>query len=182
MNPGLFSTGRIALAAAVLFTAFAVISMGTAPVAGAAGGQPSCAKFKKKIRKAKTGAKKRLAKRQLTQCKSDTMVRNRIGNSYFVGTRSDGVGFDTIYCRNGKVQDSPGSRPPWKNGWRVENARVRSPKNFTAILYTPIKGGAFVQSVAFKNGQWQIGYEFGDQPQALGDAVRTDASKECRKL
>ena len=182
MNQGLFSPGRFALAAAVLLTASAVLLMGTAPGADAAKGQPGCAKFKKKIRKSKTAAKKRVAKRQFKQCKANAMVRNRIGNAHFVGTRSDGVDVNTIYCRNGKVQEDPGTRPPWKNGWRVEFARVRNAKNFTAIMYTPIKGGAFVQSVAFKKGQWQVGYESGDQPQALGDVTRTDASKECRQL
>lgn len=182
MNPRLASTNFASSSVAVFFTAVAIALTGMAPSADAAAGQPGCAKFKKKVRKSKAGPMKRMAKTQLRQCKADALVRNKIGNARFVGVRSDGVAVDTIYCRNGIVQDSPGLRKPWKNGWRVESARVKNAKNFTAIMYTPIKGGAFVQSVAFKKGQWQIGYEFGDEPRALGDATRTDASKECRSL
>ncbi|MCB0871312.1 MAG: hypothetical protein KDB52_10815 [Solirubrobacterales bacterium] len=183
MNSGLFSSGRVILASAVLFTVLAVAVPGAVPAANAAKGQPSCAKFQKKIRKSKTAAKKRTARRELKQCRANAMVRNRIGNSHFTGYREDGVEFDTIYCRNGAVQNQPGlGGKVEKGGWRVEFARVRSPKNFTAIMYTPIRGGAFVQSVGFKNGQWQVGYEFGDQPQSLGDATRTDASKECKSF
>jgi len=174
---------RPVIATATLFTAFTILSAGVVPATEAATGQPGCTKFKKKIRKSKTAAGKGAARRALKQCKANTMVRNKIGDARFTGTRSDGVAVDTIYCRNGAVQNDPGlGGEVRKGGWRVEFARVRSPKNFTAILYKPIKGGAFVQAVAFKNGQWQIGYESGDQPQALGDVVKTNASKECRSF
>jgi hypothetical protein len=182
MNPRFYSRNFFGSTAAVVFTAFMIAMTWMAPSADAASGQPGCAKFKKQIKKSKTSAKKRLAKARFKQCKADAFVRNRIGNSHFVGVRSDGISVDTIYCRNGTVHDSPGLGKPWKNGWRIEDARVKNGKNFTGIMYTPIKGGAFVQSVAFKNGQWQVGYEYGGQPQALGDMTRTNASKECRSL
>lgn len=181
MNLSLPTTGRM-VPAAVLFIVAAVLCAGMAPLAGAATGQPKCSKFAKKIKKAKSGAAKSSAKRGLRQCRANTLVRNRIGNSHFTGLRSDGVEFDTIYCRNGKVQDDPTFNPRVLKRWRVEFARVKNPQNFTGIMVASIQGGTFEQAVSFRNGQWQIGYESGDMPQALGDAVRTDATAECNSI
>ncbi len=153
-------------------------------MAGAKVTQPTCGKFAKKKRTS-TGAKKRTAARQFKQCKADALIYGQVKNSIFHGFRSDYVEVNTIYCANGKSQDGYDTGFAGnvnKLGWKVYGAKVKGPKKFTAIIEAKIKGGTFVQSVGRNGAQWQVGYESGDQPQALGDVERTPAKKECATL
>ena len=170
----------VLIAAALLVSG---VSAGTASAAKVT--QPSCGKFVKKQRKARTGAKKRAAARQLKSCKANALVYRQVKDSIFVGFREDGVDVNTIYCANGKSQDGYGTDFAGdvnKLGWKVYGARVRSPKKFTAIVEAKIPGGSFVQAVGRNGSQWQVGYESGDRAQALGDVVKTDAKKDCAQL
>ncbi len=67
--------------------------------------QPGCAKFNKKIKKAKGKTAKKRLKLKSKQCKANRKVYNQVKNSRFVGARSDGEPVDLIFCANGKLAD-----------------------------------------------------------------------------
>ena len=145
--------------------------------------QPACGKFEKQVNNS-TGAKKRAAKRNLKQCKANTQVYKQVRNSRFVGTRSDGVEVDILYCGNGKWQDdvADGGRVGTQ-GWRVVDAKVRrGGKSFSAVVEAWIPGGIRVQGLIRIGAEWQVGYESGGVVQAPGAAEKTDASAACAAL
>ena len=156
--------------------------------------QPGCAKFKKKIKKAKSKARKQQLKRKFKQCRANRSVYNQVKDSRFTGAREDGLPVDIILCANGKFADDPDGQfgTVYTKGWRITDARIRG-KNFTAVyeaLISKSKVGNTKQvqiatrsgSLAKKRGKWQSGTESFGVPDLLGDVEKTGAKKECRKL
>ncbi len=156
--------------------------------------QPGCAKFKKKMKKAKGKTAKKRLKQKLKQCRANRKVYNQVKNSRFTGARSDGEPVDLIFCANGKLADDPDSQfgTVYRKGWRITDARVRG-KNFTAVyeaLISKSKVGSTNQvqiaartgSLVRKKGKWQSGSESFGRPDLLGDVKKTNAKKECRGL
>ncbi len=156
--------------------------------------QPGCAKFKKKMKKAKSKAAKQRLKRKSKQCKANRKVYNQVKDSRFVGAREDGEPVDIILCANGKFADDLDSQygQVYTKGWRITDAKVRG-KNFTAVYEAliskskigdtnQIQIGMRAGSLAKKNGKWQSGTESFGVPDDLGDVKKTNAKKECRKL
>lgn len=190
-RPGTRLIGVFVLAIAVALTG--VFAFGPT-VAEAKYKQPGCAKFKKKMKKAKGKAAKQRLKHKFKQCKANRMVYNQVKDSRFVGAREDGEPVDIILCASGKFADDLGSQygAVYKKGWRITNARVGG-KNFTATYEALIEKSRIGKtkqfqiatrsgSLAKKKGKWQSGTEsFGD-PDKLGDVTKTNARKECRKL
>ncbi|MBK8294409.1 MAG: hypothetical protein IPK93_06415 [Solirubrobacterales bacterium] len=151
--------------------------------------QAGCAKFKKKLKKAKGNKKLRL-KYKLKECKANRKAYNQIKNSRFVGFRSDGLPVDIILCANGRFADDygTGSGEVYKKGWRITGAKFRG-KNFTAVYealdsQTKTQISTRAGSLAKKKGKWQsgIGSSNFTEPERLGDVTKTNAKKICNKL
>lgn len=183
--PGLRAVPALLVAAAV---ALAGLFAAGAPMAQAKFKQPGCAKFKKKVSKANSKAKKKRAKLQLKQCKANRKVYNQVKDSRFVGARSDGEPVDIILCANGKFVDDYDSafEDIYRKGWRITDARVKG-KNFTAayealIEKTSSQVSTRAGSLLRRNGNWQSGAESFGEPYLEGDVKKTDATKICRKV
>jgi hypothetical protein len=142
--------------------------------------QPTCGKLQKKVNNS-TGAKKQSAKRALKQCQANMQVFKQVRNLHFVGTRSDGVEVDTIYCGNGKWQrDVAEGGEVGTNGWRIVDAKVKKGgTKFSAAIEAWIPGGKHVQGVIRNGDQWQIGYEFAGEVRSPGDVEKTNAAAAC---
>ena len=156
--------------------------------------QPGCAKFKKKIQKAKSKAATQRLKYKLKQCEANRKVYNQVKDSRFVGAREDGEPVDLILCANGRFADDLDGTygEVYKKGWRIVDARVRG-KNFSGTYEAliskskigntnQIQIGVRTGSLVRKKGKWQSGSESFGEPTRLGDVTRTNAKKVCRTL
>ena len=144
--------------------------------------QPTCGKFTKKLKKAK-GAKKKLAKLALKNCKNDRKVYNRVKDSRFVGVRSDGVEEDITLCANGIVADDVDSEfgQIFRGGWRIDISKVKG-RYFEAGFAAKIDGGERVGALKFDRSGWQVGIFSLDTLYEFGPAERTDARELCATL
>ncbi len=176
-NRGLITAAAIALS--LLLAAALMFSAGTAE---AKYKQPNCGKFAKKVKKAK-GAKKRIAKFQLKTCKDNRKVYNKVKDSRFIGTRSDGQPIDVTLCANGIVADDVGNGTAGINrgGWKIETAKVKG-RFFEAGFAGKIDGGERVGALKFDRTGWQVGIYALDRLYDFGPAEKTDAKKLCRTL
>lgn len=174
---------RSVVALTIAFTLVVVATLTlSAGAAEAKYGQPTCGKFAKQVKKAK-GDKKRLAKFRLKACKDNRKAYNRIKDSRFVGTRSDGVAIDITLCANGKVADDVDSEfgRVTRDGWRIDVSKVKG-RYFEAGFAAKIEGGERVGALKFYRTGWQVGtYSLGTLSD-FGVAKRTDAKQLCRTL
>ena len=104
-------------------------------------------------------------------------IQKKVADGRYVGYRGDGESIDDVYCANGKYASNTGGAISTGKQWKVVHP-TGNKKNFAAIL----KDGSYAISIALHNGQWQIGYEYFDEPEALGDVERTDAKADCKSL
>lgn len=170
-----------ALAGVGIACAVAIMSIGPEPAAAKLK-QPACGKFQKQVKKSK-GAKKRAAKQRLKQCKDDRLVYGQVKGSHFVGVRADGVAIDHVYCANGSWQsDVARDTKPNRTGWRVTDAKVRSPKRFTAVIEGKIKGGFHVIAIQRKGNQWLGGWEYFGEIRDPGNVEKENARALCARL
>lgn len=144
--------------------------------------QPACAKFAKKVKQSKGGAK-RVAKLRLKACKANRKVYNRVKNSRFTGTRSDGEPIDIVLCANGIVADDPDSEfgQTFRDGWRIDFSKVKG-RYFEAGFAAKIDGGERVGALKLDKSGWQVGTYSLDRLTDFGPAERTDAKALCRTL
>ncbi|MEZ5124430.1 MAG: hypothetical protein R2736_23165 [Solirubrobacterales bacterium] len=174
-----------ALCVLVAVAGLAAAEAGGPDVAAAAAKfrQPTCAKEKAKVRKT-TGQKRRAATAKHKQCMANLAVYQEVADSHLVGSRTDGVTIDTIYCANGKWQDDVGrGGAVGTQGWRVVDARMaRDGRGFTATVEAKIPGGRHVQAVVKDGDRWQVGYEWNGEAHNAGDVERSDASSACATL
>jgi hypothetical protein len=154
--------------------------------------QPSCGALKAKA-KSKKGSRdsRRRATLGYEECRDNRKAYDQIRDSYFVGTRADGVAIDTLYCSNGKVRDdvSTAGARTFTKGWRVVGAKfAANGKDFTAVAetlesVTSRQVSTFVLAFAWTDGRWQVGYaDSNDEPGSPGDVVRTSAREACATL
>jgi len=145
--------------------------------------QPTCAKEKAKVRKT-TGKKRRAATAKHKQCMANLAVYHEVADSHLVGSRTDGVTIDTIYCANGKWQDDVArGGDVVTEGWRVIDARrSRDGSGFAATVEAWIPGGRHVQAIVKDGDRWKVGYEWNGEARNAGDVEKTDASSTCRTL
>lgn len=105
------------------------------------------------------------------------VIQKKVADGRYIGTRGDGESIDDTFCANGRYSSNVGGGLSIGRSWKIVHP-TGTRKNFAAI----VKSGSFSMSIARANGQWQIGYESFDEPQALGDVERTDAKAACRTL
>lgn len=144
--------------------------------------QSNCVKAKAKVKKAK-GAKKRIAKLALTQCRNNLAISRQITNTRITGYRADGLLVDDLYCAKGKWQSDVGQGGrSYSTGWIVESSQMKSAKRYTAVIVGKVPGGTHEISIGRNGNKWQVGWVSFDEPKDLGDATLTKAAKDCRKI
>ena len=174
-------TLTVALAAVLAATGIMAFGSGTAD---AKVKQPTCGKYKKAIKKAKSKDKKVRAKFNLKTCKNNRKVYNKVKNGRYVGVREDGEPIDITLCANGKAVDDIGSdfQQVYRKGWKIEGAKVRG-KFFEAGFDAKLGAtSSRVGALKFDKSGWQVGiYSLGES-YSFGPAKRTNAKKLCGRV
>lgn len=188
-QPAVLLSGR-AIATAALVAALAlvgVLALG-AETASAKYRQPGCAAYAKQVRKAKTGAKKRVARARLRRCSVNRRVYNRVKDGRYVGVREDGQSIDITLCANGKFADGYGTpyQDVGRRGWKITASAAKG-KYFTAVFAgflgsAGIGIGERVGGLKFTKAGWKVGTDKLSRLGEYGPARRYNARGICRKL
>jgi hypothetical protein len=173
------------LAAAVASVGILAFGAGSAP---AKYRQPGCAGFAKQVRKAKTGARKRVARARLRRCSVNRRVYNRVKDGRYVGVREDGEPIDITLCANGKFADNYGSpfQDVGRRGWKI-TASVAKGKYFTAVFAGSLGSagigiGERIGGLKFTGAGWKVGIDKLGRQGEYGPARRYNARGICRRL
>lgn len=169
-------------------TVVALLAVAPTAMAAPAGPQlAKCAKHKQGL-----GNKSRAGKRQalrrfgrcLAQNKANRIAYGQIRDSNFDGIRGDGQEVDWTFCSNGRwtsrITSRSGSGVSEGRWWRIKAAIVRQGGRWVDAI---VAGqGGYEVALRRRGARWQVGISSFDRVTDPGDAVKSDAHRECATL